>query len=62
MMIMDEISRSEKEKSTLLLQIRKTKIEIEELQKNINQTRIENKPALMSDQDSLMYPNDILIF
>jgi len=61
-MIMDEISRSEKEKSTLLLQIRKTKIEIEELQKNINQTRIENKPALMSDQDSLMYPNDILIF
>ena len=59
MMIMeDEINYSQKEKSTLLLQIRKTKTEIERLQKKINQTCQEDKPSLMSDQDALMYPND----
>ncbi|CAI2164782.1 4758_t:CDS:2 [Funneliformis geosporum] len=55
LMIMEnEISQSQKEKSALLLRIRKTKIEIEELQKNINQTHKENKPSLTSDQDALI--------
>ncbi|RIA97212.1 CENP-A-nucleosome distal centromere subunit, CENP-P-domain-containing protein [Glomus cerebriforme] len=55
MMIMeDEINNSQKEKSTLLLQIRKIKNEIEELQKNINRTCQENKTFLMSDQDALI--------
>jgi hypothetical protein len=63
MMIMeDEINYSQKEKSTLLIQIRKTKTEIEELQKKINQMcQEDNKPSLTSDQDALMYPNDLLV-
>ncbi|CAG8660549.1 6341_t:CDS:2 [Funneliformis caledonium] len=55
LMIMEnEISQSQKEKSALLLRIRRTKIEIEELQKNINQAHKENKPSLTSDQDALI--------
>jgi hypothetical protein len=57
----DEINHTQKEKSTLLLQIRKTKTEIEELQKKINQTCQEDKSSSISDQDALMYPNDLVI-
>ncbi|PKY23388.1 centromere protein P [Rhizophagus irregularis DAOM 181602=DAOM 197198] len=58
MMIMeDEIINSQKEKHNLLLQIRKTKIEIEELQRNIkntNQICQENEPSLIPNQDALI--------
>jgi hypothetical protein len=65
MMIMeDEINNSQKEKYNLLLQIRKTKIEIEELQrnvKNISRTCQENEPSLIPNQDALMYPDGVLV-
>ncbi|CAG8558587.1 14186_t:CDS:2 [Rhizophagus irregularis] len=65
MMIMeDEIINSQKEKHNLLLQIRKTKIEIEELQRNIkntNQICQENEPSLIPNQDALMYPDGALV-
>ncbi|GES83447.1 centromere protein P [Rhizophagus clarus] len=54
MMIMeDEINNSQKEKYNLLFQMRKTKIEIEELKRNI-ETCQENGPSLISNQDTLI--------